>query len=303
LEGGAISDSGNELPNLIDRSVKALFRECPTAVLRLAGREVVAEAIRVEDPNLNLPEPRADHVFVMDADEHAPAHAIYLEYQLEPDTSLLSSWCAKWGGLTRQLGMPVILLALYLQRRNRATFPDRMLVQGSGMETELRFTAIRLWEHAGRIRSGELPELAPLLVLCEDSPTPETVREEVALIHASRLSVETQSELLGIALLVATRQFSREVLRPIFEGDWNMMKGLDILDDFLIATGRAEELRTEGEVRGVRDTLLRLGRKRFGEPQAHALEALESISSVETLQEMAERLLVVESWEELTASV
>jgi hypothetical protein len=53
----------------------------------------------------------------------------------------------------------------------------------------------------------------------------------------------------------------------------------------------------------VRDTLLRLGRKRFGEPQAHALEALESISSVETLQEMAERLLVVESWEELTASV
>lgn len=39
------------------------------------------------------------------------------------------------------------------------------------------FTAIRLWEHADRIRSGELIELAPLLLLGEESPTEQSVRE------------------------------------------------------------------------------------------------------------------------------
>src|SRR5580700_1750434 len=102
-----MSDFHNELPNLIDRSVKALFRECPTAVMRLAGIEVADKALRVEDPNLNLPELRADHVFVIDEEEEdTSASALYLEYQLEPDADLLTSWAAKWGGLLRQLRMP-----------------------------------------------------------------------------------------------------------------------------------------------------------------------------------------------------
>lgn len=104
-----MSDFQSDPAHLIDRSAKLLFRHCPDAVLRLAGLNVPAESIRVEDPNLNLPELRADHVFVLNT------AAIYLEYQLEPDANLLPSWSAKWGGLVRQLGMPVALLVLYLQ--------------------------------------------------------------------------------------------------------------------------------------------------------------------------------------------
>src|SRR5262249_41279822 len=161
--------------------------------------EVTPEHIRVEDPNLNLPELRADHVFILEGEMEAQTYAIYLEYQLEPDISLLPSWCAKWGGLTRQLGMPVFLLVLYLQRGDRATFPNDYTVRSGALEMKLTFPVIRLWEHAHRIRSGELPELAPLLLLCEETPTEETVQEEVALIHASRLPRETQAELLGLA--------------------------------------------------------------------------------------------------------
>src|SRR5689334_7276388 len=93
----------SELPNLIDRSVKALFRECPAVVMRLAGMEVEPEHLRVEDSNLNLPELRADQVFIIEEGD-ASGFALYLEYQLEPDAGLLTSWAAKWGGLTRQLG-------------------------------------------------------------------------------------------------------------------------------------------------------------------------------------------------------
>ncbi|HLK57664.1 MAG TPA: hypothetical protein VKU00_13950 [Chthonomonadaceae bacterium] len=300
-----MSDNSSEAPNLIDRSVKALFRECPTAILRLTGMEIAAEQLRVEDPNLNLPELRADHVFIVQPEEAEEPYAIYLEYQLEPDVRILPSWSAKWGGLNRQLGMPVALLALYLHKGDRATFPDRFVVRSGAVETELRFTTIRLWEHTDRIRSGALPELAPLLLLCEENPTEETIREEVALIHASRLPVGIQAELLGIALLVATRTFARKVLLPIFQEDWKMIEGLEILDDLYRDTGKLDawiaEAQAEGEARGIRKTLMRLGRKRFGEPSAEVLQALEAVSSVETLQQMTDRLLGAENWEDLIA--
>jgi hypothetical protein len=203
--------------------------------------------------------------------------------------------------------MPVVLLALYLQRGDRVTFPGRYQAQVGGLTMDVAFPVIRLWEHAGRIRSGELPELAPLLVLCDETPTVATVREEVALIHASRLPVATQAELLGLALLVATRQFARELLRPVFEEDWSMIKGLEILDDLYQATGKIDEWLAEGEAKGEmngsRVTLLRLGRKRFGEPEADVLHALEAISSAETLQQMAVRVLEVESWQELLTPI
>jgi hypothetical protein len=124
------------------------------------------------------------------------------------------------------------------------------------------------------------------------------------------LPLGTQAELLGLALLVATRTFSRELLLPIFEEDLSMMKGLEILDDVNRATGKIDEWLAEGEAKGEakgemngsRSTLLRLGRKRFGEPKAEVVQALEAISSTETLQQLAVRVLEVESWKELLAS-
>ncbi|HLJ56600.1 MAG TPA: hypothetical protein VKT77_16295 [Chthonomonadaceae bacterium] len=307
--------------NVIDRSVKVLFRECPMAIMRLAGIAVAPEKLRIEDANLNLPELRADHLFVIVGEGGTSEAAIYLEYQLEPDAGLLVSWCAKWGGLLRQLKMPVVLLALYLQRGDRATFPDRLQVQAGGLAMNLSFPVVRLWEHAERIRSGELPELAPLLVLCDDKPTEATVREEVALIHASRLPAATQAELLGLALLVATRRFTRDLLLPIFEEDWSMIEGLEILDDLYRATGKLDrwkaeaeaigrakgeaegraEGRAEGESRGIRETILRIGSQRFGEPSPEAMMSLEAITAAERLQQLAVRLLQVESWQELLA--
>ena len=188
---------GDDQHNAIDISVKALFRECPAAALRLAGLQIPSDAIRLEDPNINLPEFRADHVFIIPgatAGYEAAARkdeneiAIYLEYQLEPDTSLLPSWFAKCAGLTRQLGIPVVLMVIYLQRGDRSTFPDEYRVSIGDLETRFSFTAIRLWEYADRIQSGELAELAPLLILCEEKPTAQTVRLEVDLIRNAGLA-------------------------------------------------------------------------------------------------------------------
>jgi hypothetical protein len=82
----------------------------------------------------------------------------------------------------------------------------------------------------------------------------------------------------------------------MFEEDFAMIQEVGIVEEWILQ-GEAR-----GEVRGARETLLRLGHKRFGAPGADVVEALEAISSAETLQQMAVRLLDVESWEELLAS-
>ncbi len=50
-----------------------------------------------------------------------------------------------------------------------------------------------------------------------------------------------------------------------------------------------------------RRIILRQGSKRFGPPDARTQAALDAIVSREQLEELAERLLEVESWNELLA--
>ncbi len=70
----------------------------------------------------------------------------------------------------------------------------------------------------------------------------------------------------------------------------------------IIAEGEARgEARGEakGEAKGERQFLLRVGRKRFGEPDSVVRDVLDSITSAKRLEELADRLLEVESWHDL----
>lgn len=305
-------DNAADQYHAIDVSVKALFRECPAALLRLAGLDVPASSIRVEDPNVNLPELRADHVFILPlstdnqmGSAYSDAHeiAVYLEYQLQPDPRLLISWFAKCGGLTRQLGVPVVLLVIYLQRGDRATFPDQHQVSLGSLSTTFNFTAIRLWEYADRIRSGELAELAPLLILCEEHPTEQVVRLEVELIRKASLPRETQADLLGFALRIASRHISRAALMELFREDLSMISEAGIIEEWIAdgeARGEARGM-AQGKAEAARSLLFRLGEKRFGEPDAVVRARIEAIEAVETLERLVVRVLDVETWEQLLA--
>jgi hypothetical protein len=59
----------------------------------------------------------------------------------------------------------------------------------------------------------------------------------------------------------------------------------------------------EGERQGLHDTLLRQGRKRFGEPDDAVRQAMLAIQDLEKLYRLAEDLLDVSTWQELLARV
>ena len=60
-----------------------------------------------------------------------------------------------------------------------------------------------------------------------------------------------------------------------------------------------EIIMDEGEVRGLRRTLLRQGRKLFGEPDQTVSNTLQTITDLDRLGRTTERLLEVKTWQEL----
>jgi hypothetical protein len=285
-----------QTPNPVDTSIRGLLRGQAQVLFQLLGHGPPPPRLRWEDTALNLPELRADHVLVIGTEAEPEQGALYVEYQLVPDPSNLVTWAVKWGGLLRQLGMPTALLVLYLERGRYATFPDRLTVSVAGIPTELRFTAVRLWEHADRIRSGELWQLAPLLVLCEDNPTEATMRQEVELITHSAAAPAEQADLLAYALRVGARDFSRTVLERIFREMLPMVRGATIIDDW-IAEGEAR-----GEARGrettAREVALELLRERFGELPDAIVRRVEALGVTEC-KTLTKRLLTNVALEQL----
>lgn len=279
--------------NPIDTSIKALIRGQPAVLFRLLNQTPAPEQCRWEDTAVNQPELRADQVLIVGTPDAPDQGAIYVEYQLIPDPALLTTWAAKWSGLLRQLGLPTSLLVLYLERGAFATFPDRLKLVVNGISTEWTFTTVRLWEYADRIRNGELWELAPALVLCEDNPTEATVRREVELIVNSPATEAEQANYLAYALRIAGRSFARPVLERIFQEMLPMVKGATIIDDWIAeAEARAEARgetkgRTEGAVGEAREMALRVLRARFGKlPDAKVQQVARlDITGCETLVE------------------
>lgn len=299
-------------PSLIDRSVKRLFRDQPRALLRLlnvAASETTK--VRFEDCNLNFSQLSADHVVILeetDDEGNLVPVAFYIEYQLRPEPEKLPVWTIKWGALCRELKMKVLLLALYLERGDRATFPDEYPHRHGNLETKLSFTAIRLWEHRERIISGEWPELAPLLVLCEAEPTEETLQQEVELIHNSGLPVDTQTDLLGVALLVAMRSFSRTILKTIFGEDLAMLDEMENLKELFLEAGSFKKWMTDPRISGgvraeaktetLREMTLSCLSRRFGEVPSSVVEQIQT-SDMDWCQRLFDRAVTAASLAEL----
>jgi hypothetical protein len=249
----------------IDRSVKALCRRVPWALLQLLGVDPAVE-LAWEDVSINLPEFRADQVLILGAPEDPNRWAIHFEYQLQPDSRLLRSWRLKNAALSEQLGMDVLLVVIYLSPGVYHTFPSEYVQLHGALCNRFEFSTLKLWENAGRIRSGELAALAPLLVLCEDAPVAETVLEEQSLIRAAAVDEDVRADLISLAISVATRYLTRDFVFNLFREDMEVLKEAGIVEEWI----------AEGELRRARDMALRALRSRFSDLPNSAVSEVEA---------------------------
>jgi predicted transposase YdaD len=294
-------------PTLLDRSLKALVRRVPAAAFRLCGAEVDPARTRTEDVTVNLPEFRADQVLVVTHERGRTRSALHLEYQLQPDARRIPGWMLKNAAFQVQLGVPVVLVVVYLTRGRYRRFPRSHTVIAEGLRNTHRFHAVRLWEHADRIRSGDLGPLAPLLVLCEDEPTERTLLEERERILRLDAPRPLKSDLLGLALTVGSHYFPRDLLFSVFREKLQMLKEASFVEEWIAEAAATAEARgriegeARGEARGARDLLLRQLQSRFGPLPLSAVARVES-ADLDRCLELAERLLRARSLSELELS-
>jgi predicted transposase YdaD len=81
-----------------------------------------------------------------------------------------------------------------------------------------------------------------------------------------------------------------------------LLQGVTSMRESITYQAILQEGKAEGEASEARRILLLQGRRRFGEPAAAALAALNSVSDLQKLEDLTVRLLEVETWEELLAS-
>jgi len=239
----------------IDRAIKVVLRLCPEKCLDLffgKDRQVIFQG--VEDPQINIPERRADKVWLVS--EQGRDGALHIEAILEPKKSELANFYVKNTLLEAILKRPVITALVYLEKGRYETFPFTY-ERGVGLfKNAYIFASVLLWEYRDRILSGEYKEFAPLLSLLEDKPDPSILEKEKELI--AQFPDEEMRELMGVAILVACRKFENEFVRQIFKEQLPMVKEISFVREWI------EEGEQKGRDEGKRSLLHALLTKKFG---------------------------------------
>jgi hypothetical protein len=267
----------------LDHAAKKIFRLAPDLVARLLELAVSPLTLRFADTSVPARELRADQVLLFGDDGEENAFGWYLEFQAGENRRELSAWILKSAALNSQLRRPISLIVVYLQR---CAASDYLEVNAGGVLNRHEFVSIRLWEFEERIRSGELTELAPFLILWNHDRGEEALAEQRELLLNAPLPYEIVEELMGWSVVVGSRFFPNEVLRRVFD------KELEMLKDFPEVQRWMEESREEGVLQTARRFCKGNLRARFGALSPATEEYLDTRTADE-LHELAVRALDV----------
>jgi predicted transposase YdaD len=201
--------------------------------------------------------------------------------------------------LHRRYRVPVHSIVLLLRPRARHRNVNGNVryqaLPGRG-KMEFSYEVIELWLHpADALLAGGLSTV-PLAVLGQ---LPQTLSLEDGLAGVIQRLVERvgreappqqAKKLLTAAFLLSGLRVDRALARELFRGV-RAMRDSDTYQAIL----------DEGEVKGLQRAVLRMGRKRLGEPGDEAQAAVRAITDVERLERLIERGLDATSWRELLA--
>lgn len=263
----------------LDHAIKTIARRHPNCILDLLfGHERAVTLLGVEDAQIQIPEHRSDKAWRIH--DGAKEGCLLLEAIAQPDRRDFDEFLLKNAAFRKVLSMPVITALVYLQRGRYATFPDGFEDELAGLKNDFRFVRVLLWEHADRIRSGELKELAPFLPLFDAEPRPE-VLEEVNAIVETVADPKEQLELKSLSAIIAARMFAEELIKQFLKLEFPMVRETTIFSEWLTLERNKGKLegKLEGQLEGMHLMLQKQLEKRFG-PMAWDLKlSLQKLSS------------------------
>jgi predicted transposase YdaD len=221
-------------------------------------------------------------------------YLVHLEFQAGYDRELPERLLQYNVLLRRRHGLAVLSAVLLLrpQADGRALSGDlRVSLPDRPPYLTFSYEIVRAWQKpVAAVLAGGLAVL-PMAPLADVSPEalPAVIRQMEERIE-QEASPSEAGELWTATNVLMGLRYSRQLIARLLRGVRKMKESVTY--QAIVEEGRLEEARA---------ILLRQGQKRFGPATAKVRAALEAITSVERLELLAERLLDVESWEELLA--
>jgi|SRR5208337_2841622 len=222
---------------------------------------------------------------------------------LEPhsyhDTGLTRTLWFRQVALDYRHDLPVLTVLILLCKEANApgltgTY-ERQLPDG-WQTNRYNYQVVRLWQEDPEPYLTAQVNLVPLAPLTNVPESEEALRGLVRRM-AERINAEPQpraAKLWTATCLLMGLRFSEELAFQLLEGVQNMRESTTY--QAILREGRQE-----GKVEGEQELLLRQGTKRFGEPDAATIAALEAIQDIDRLGALGERILDpnIQDWNDL----
>lgn len=280
-----------------DATTKELVRLQPEDWLELLG--LPHAECEVIDADLATVSTEADRLIRV----KTPApYLVHLEFQAGHDGHAASGRMLRYNVLaSEQVGLSVLSYVILL--RPEADSPSLVGKVERFRPDRSRylvfdFGVLRLWQvPVARVLSGGVAIL-PLALLCDLAGSyPEQVVTQLEDRLEREVSVDERRRLWASVYLLAGIRFAPEIAGKLLEKAVAQMKE-SMTYQKILADGR-EEGRLVGETNEARNLIRRLGARRFGAPPGWVEERLSSLSDLVALEALADKLLEVESWQEL----
>lgn len=184
-------------------------------------------------------------------------HLVHFEFQTRYDPKIAERIFIYAGVLTAKYNLDVTSVLFQLRpppsKMNKLINSYRVNLFGTVTNT-FRFHCVRLWEFYDEIVSGKKEYLGFVPLLSELAPKPDKALliQQRKLIHKEE-NLERKSELLGLCLTLASRHFSFNDIKNIFEEDLPM---LEALEEVPYIGEKIKKARSEGREQGLKDGLI-----------------------------------------------
>ncbi len=272
-----------------DATTKHLVETQPGDWLEYVG--LTAASVDVIDADLSTVTAAADKILRV---RDPSPWLVHLEFQAGYDRGLGERTLQYSVLLGQRHGLPVQSLVVLL--RPEADGPEMTGVVEHRLPDgrrylEFAYQVVRAWRKpVEEVLSGGLGTLpmAPLADVSRET-LPGVIRRMEARIRQEAPPDEAGLLWTATYVLMGLR-YPRSVTEQLLQGVRDMKESVTY--QAILEEGRAAEARA---------ILLRIGGKRFGPPSAQTRAALDAITTVERLELLTERLLDVESWDELLA--
>lgn len=290
-----------------DATTKELVRIEPRHWLQLLGRpDAPCELI---DADLATVSTEADRLIRV---QTPMPHLVHIEFQAGHDGHAVPDRVLRYNILASvQTGLSVLSHVVLL--RPEADSPaltgtvQKRRPDGS-VYHQFAYDVLRLWQvPAADVLQGGLATLPVALLTDLSATSPEAVVTALEGRIGGEAPLEQARTLWASTYLLCGLRFSPAMADILLAKAVAQMKESATYQAILaqgLAEGR-EVGRAEGTLDGrlqeVRTLVLRLGTRRLGIPEAGVGDRLEAITELAVLEGLADRLLEVESWQELLA--